>query len=399
MQDKENMEQFFDDSWEHMHGLLDEHFPVKEKKKRRLVIWWWSGVALALLVLGIMLWFDNQPVTPTKAPQNNAVPPKKAIAKEEQIAEKKSETLDVAPTVSNATTIRSKKENQSLILKINKRQKIKFADVKPVRQQDNFKRALEKFEEVIVNDIEHPKAMVSESMKQTGQLSSVKEKRPSVFLIASLPLLAPYPLATEAAELKGVIKKNTGKKFYFEVYTGASQSNLGYNAGYIGFDIGRSLTNRLSVELGLGYRTILSGKTYIDSTAKALDFSADKLEYTFEPASIGSGIATIGSKESLRLHLVELPLKLRYRLTPKWAVYGEAIGVYQFAKPIPDAVPNNITIEKTYLPVSKLTAHAYLGLGGGISFGKNHWRLNTGYNNWAMFKPDHQYYLGLKYRF
>jgi len=398
MQDKENMEQFFDDSWEHMHGLLDEHFPVKEKKKWRLTIWWWSGLALALLALGIMLWFDNQPVTPTKVPQNNPIP-KKAIAQDEQIAEKKSETLDVTPTVSDATANPSKKENSPLILKINKSQKIKFAAGKPISQYDNFKSVSAKSEEAIINDIEHRKAKDSESMKKTSQLSSIEEKRPSVFLIPSLPLLAPNPLATEAAELKGVIKKNTGKKFYFEVYTGASQSNLGYNAGYIGFDIGRSLTNRLSVELGLGYRTILSGKTYIDSTAKALDFSADKLEYTFEPASIGSGIATIGSKESLRLHLVELPLKLRYRLTPKWAVYGEAIGVYQFAKPIPDAVPNNITIEKTYLPVSKLTAHAYLGLGGGISFGKNHWRLNAGYNNWALFRPDHQYYLGLKYRF
>ena len=408
MQDEKNIESFFDDSWTHMHGLLDEHFPEKEKKKRRLFIWWWYGIPSVLLLIGVFFWFSSHSSeSRLKMKQNKAsiknMPEfvTNPAKKQEEISIESIKTmpkeLEAKLEVKNKDAASTKSES------ILNTEKIRNFALRPSQlEQILGKSQTIGYSKDVHNVLKHNPEPVESATVVHKSMESPKQKENTYAdaITALLPILIPKLHFTKGKTLNAVTLKKK-KHFYYELYLGASQSNVGYHSGFVGIDIGRSLNHRWSVELGLGYRTIISGKTFIDSTEKVLDFSGKTSKYTLEPLGAGLGQLIVGSKESLRLHLVELPLKLSYRLAPKWIIYGEAIGVYQFAKEIPDALvfESNKQNMMDYLPVAQLSGHSYVGLGGGISFGQKHWRLNAGYNNWALFKPDNQYYMGLKYRF
>ena len=417
MQDKENMEQFFDDSWVHMDELLDKHIPVKEKKKRRFAIWWWYGMTTILLAAGFFFWYDNQNVKGTFEPKTvdeMAITKAKEQSKtqhinQEEIAIETNKLNAVFTDEQVAINDKMEQKNTSAIAQSatvnaeDKRKENNLIAPSATNQMQNSKELPSDFKQIAIIDIQESKSNMSEriSGKKMDALKLTK-KRNEASLVDHLPLREPNMLFAEAEELKG-IKVKPKKKLYYELYTGLSQSNVGYNAAFVGFDIGHPIMNRLSVELGLGYRTIFTEKTFIDSTEKALDFFAQASDYNYTLFSSGLGSAIKGKKESLRLHLIELPLKLRFQITPRWSIYGEATGAYQFSKNVPSAVvfqgSNAAGTREKFLPVANLTAHSYIGLGAGVSFGKNHWRWNAGYNNWALFRPDNQYYMGLKYRF
>lgn len=408
--EKENMEQFFDNSWEHMHGLLDEHFPAKEKKKKRFILWWWWGMAAALIAVGAMLWLnglsvaDSQfkpqnithseiekpndptpsPKTQTQITQNNTDENEPIKSTVEDLQEN---TADVISPQNKLQTIDIHQANLSTRI-------IQSPNLNSERKQPKVARTTQ--HDLSLNPALDKKA---QNEKIPSLIKGEDQILTRLGALKPLPQIAPSLLFAQASDI--TIHKNKAKrKLYYELYTGVSLSSQGYQSGFAGLSVGRPLTNRLSVEQGLGCRTIVASRTAIDSLTKTVAFGKyfEQMDYANQFSGLNS--AAVEGRESIRLYLIDLPLKLRYQLTPSWSIYADMNGVYQLDKKVPNPLhSNSVATKEKSLPVTNLKGHAYIGLGGGISLGKNHLRLNVGYNNWAWFKGDSQYNVGLRYRF
>ncbi len=424
--DIENMEQFFDDSWGHMHELLDEHFPVKEKEKRRVIIWWWTGLSAVCIVGGLAWWyigfhtFDkiksvHTDIGKMSAPISRDQPLGKedTLAKKQLIAKISENSLrHNRIEITNNLLNSSNDENDQKIAKklIATKLEVSHHDnlekqtfrKKPQKQMGAIRKNVVGQSKENTNRFQKLDSWNMDSSSIVAKLAMNKEEPLAIKPLPSLPLI---PLFAKSAPLKVAISKHS-KRAYVELYAGVSMSNLGYSSGFLGGDVGYALTNRLNVELGLGYRSIFIHNVLIDSTNQTIEFDGTSTVKYLSPGSFGSSPTEkilLRNKGNIRIDLIEVPLRILYRITPKWSVYVDGIGGHQFAKAIPAAEllyinyhPKNL---RDLVPVAQLSNHKYVGIGGGVSYGQNHWRLTAGYNNWAYFRLDNQYYVGMKYRF
>lgn len=419
--EKENIERFFDDSWGHMHQLLDEHFPVKEKKKKRLAFWW-TGLAAVFITAGCAWWYIGRRTFDKTQSHVNAPAGKgrkNALLRTNQ-KERKGHTSPNIPIAKvNKNLKRTNVEKTNDILDNSNRknvqnlsQKLASSNLEVSRPMDMPMRPLRenrqnlngiKVVDVELNDTNRIQKLDNWNPKTSSAIAKIVKNEAETAILKQLPRLPAPHLFAKATPLRVAILKRK-KRRYADLYSGVSMSNLGYSSGFIGGDVGYSLTNRLNVELGLGYRTILIHKVLLDSMGQAIDFDgASTVEY-LSPAGLGSGSTEkilIRNKGDLRIDMVEMPIRMMYRVSPKWSAYVEAIGVYQFAKVIPPAelLSVNYGSSKVLVPVANLSSHIYMGMGGGVVFGQHHWRWMAGYNNWAYFRADSHFYAGLKYRF
>ena len=421
--DIENMEQFFDDSWGHRHELLDEHFPVKEKEKRRLIIWLWAGLAAVFITAGCAWWYIGRRTfekTQSHVITSAGKGRKNALIRTNQ-KERKGHTSSNPPIANvNKNLKRTNVEKTNDILDNSNRKNVQNLSQKlvssnlevngpidmpmrPLRENHQNLNGGIRVVDVELNGANRIQKLDNLNPKTSAFVAKIVKNKAETAILKQLPRLPAPHLFAKAMPLKVAILKRK-KRRYADLYSGVSMSNLGYSSGFIGGDVGHSLTNRLNVELGLGYRAILINKVLLDSMGQAIDFDGASTVKYLSPGGFGSGSnekILIRNKGDLRIDLVETPVRIMYRVSPKWSAYVEAIGVYQFAKVIPPAELLSVNYEssKVLVPVANLSSHIYMGMGGGVVFGQHHWRWVAGYNNWAYFRSDNHFYAGLKYRF
>ncbi|HHB78983.1 MAG TPA: hypothetical protein ENK85_07095 [Saprospiraceae bacterium] len=395
----DNMEQFFDDSWEHMHELLEEHLPEKEKKKKRF-LFWWLGAAAFIIGLGIYFWEDARYTRldrPTEVAGKNR--PKVSIptyTQKEERTPKKHPTTTLPSTGKSQTAPKKIKHSNQTIAQ-------KTKHLLPVLSQ--------KKEPTIVLG----KSLTEKNLQNKPLITSHIDQTPThqaqrkqVSILAPIEGLMPTPLVFAQAEVVPLLTEKKPKKWYRDCYAGISASDIGNLAMFGGIDVGRSISSRFDLDIGLGYRRVQLPAGHVDSTGQYFSTISFK-ENSWNTPSSGSLSSTLDRRSRISIHrdLIELPLKLHYRISPRWSVHTGVTGIYQFAAvqkkrdmvysnqstSAPIQVPNQIT------PINNLTNQFYTSFDVGISYKCKPFNITAGYNNWNWFKSDNQLYLSLKYRF
>ncbi len=101
---------------------------------------------------------------------------------------------------------------------------------------------------------------------------------------------------------------------------------------------------------------------------------------------------------ALHLHLIELPLRLRYRRTSRWSIHAEIIGATAFATSLYLHTSPSWDPSSKFLTVPIQKMPFLWGAGGGCSYRLHRVRLSMGYRYWPHFDSDHQLNLYLSYR-
>gem|GEM_PF-5346226 len=392
------MNQFFDDSWEHMHQLLDTYLPQKKKRKRRFAFWLLTGIGTILLTA--VIWF-MQVSTP--------YPPPPAKDKSELIKNEKKSGSQLLPSDTGiqyksdhrawqqpSRTIKSLKPNspdnqlphthRRLFgtrqgIAISTYPKITTTGTSLLPQHPAQKPAITKAR--TAEKIENPTLAGSDSRGTANIPDSISAPKPK-------------PLTEPPASIKSNIKiKKQGR--YVNLYAGHSISSLGYFATSTGIYLGWRLSRRWAIETGVGYKHLVARKVLIDTISGKIKFPGWQIKQSHNPQLNNIGQSFLSGQ--FRLNLLEIPLHLRYRMSANWSCRAEVISAYVLGNSTYltqaghrfDASISNPDYQTTPKPF-------FLGAGASLVHDLHRFRISVGYNYWPHFGPDHQITLSLIYR-
>ncbi len=366
--DNKNMEHFFDDSWQHMHGLLEEHLP--EKKKVLFWNWRWP-IAMAsvcfLLWWGWTRWDDvpelpsttgtpkvevklvpNQPNQPTR-PQ--AVKP--PIAKVENPTNIKNKPGEkVSPPSGKNTTPKIVKKSANK----------KLASIERSKKKDQN----QSHKHPINTKLQKTKLISGQPKINHSSLTESLPVRLSK-LNSAVPFL---PKATLHHKFKGQNSLN--------VYTGVTLSSLRYHYESAGLLWGHTWTPRLRSEAGVGVGVLNTEITDNQIFSPNLKFEDNSVFSTASPS-----MRNMTGYRDIQLYSLEFPLEVQFRLRPRLYIFGGGVYTHGFGS--------------TISPVQR-KFYQFVSLDAGIGYQLKRLRIGLGYENQLISTANHQVFLKVKWR-
>lgn len=307
----EEFDQFVLDSWENMHGLLDEQMP---KDKNRAVIWYWvTGVAV-LVLLGIVgLWSSSSNVV-------------EIVENQRVIANGRVES--VVPQ--NTPKPLSKEEGNSSFNSLPK----EVHSLKPIQKTTSLAKTSSIQQTPPVQQLipKQVAVMNNKSLpsfpKETRSIPLLTDKqknikRPKARGITHIPKQAVDVAGASAAI--GSLVHHVPRPFYGEVYALGMCADEGL-AKSIGFRLARKW-NRFSVDLGM---------------------AGGQLQLTLpEPDP-----RICGSETVVKASFLEVPVSVHYWIHPRVSMYGGVAWgkLYSDSKTIEQALSTDYSNQSSSLP-------------------------------------------------
>ncbi len=384
------IESFFDDSWEHMHGLLEDHFPLEEKRKKRIGIWWWLGSAVSVFMLGWLVWPTNSISNPiiersivgqtTKMP---AVESSQERSSSKQAVESNDSIDKEIITLHNS--------NAEVVLHSNDtRESLRNNSIQGIEDSKSKRPFTEILIEPNVKAVYHNPINKHQDdlvlVSNDGPNKSEKEVVEKIQPLKSIQVIRSFVKMDheEGNQLKVEYTKPTKRRFYADIYTGVTHSFNQYNMFCGGLLGGVHITSRLGLETGLGYQITQLNE---ESLISQWDGAFSRL------ASVGPQVS---APISFRLHNLIIPLNVQYQLSPKLGLFAGGVYAYQFRTQFfsSDGAQENYSTKKN----DDKSNPSYLSLQSGASYNIGRIQFDLGYRNRAFPSTDHQVFGRIRYR-
>ena len=403
--DNSDLQQFFEDSWQHMHKLLDVHMPVAKRRRSRLLIGLWIG--LGMFLLAAASWLIDAFIHPI--PSAPALPSEKIeIYDETDYTQMPSNAYDVrhnTPThrtmdISPDHTSPDRPAKRAIAAPPTPKRREPHHSLKkkpPVQQ------ILMSFQPNILKSAAHSpstSAVDTPTAKATTFVHPLQKPASDIapIDIAYTPQLLTMSIAK--ANRPPMTQDITQRpQSYLDIYAGTTLSIWAYFSASAGAHLGVSLTSQWEIETGLGYKYLFAREVTYKPTTKSIRFQGKKI-YTdlFSHDHQLSSTPIPAITYALHLHLIELPLRLRYRRTSRWSIHAEIIGATAFATRLYPHASHSWDLSSKFLTGSIQKVPFLWGAGGGCSYRLHRVRLSMGYRYWPNLDSDHQLNLYLSYR-
>lgn len=341
---------FADKAWENMRKQLDEAMPVDEKQKRRLIGWWWA-IGFALLLAGAG-WFllgspspqlDALPILTTEHKKAVAQLPEPILSPEITIIEPAPGHLQQQATPKpEITSVEQETIQQQLSAAPSQATKVspERQPTHPTNDQKENKSVLTPSVAPLPAITEQNSALAVASNPPTNTPSASSAPRELIAGIAEIDGLAAKPLATLPLSFEKAITPNV-KNGHWLLEAGVSSRNMdrmdGFFAG-LGYQRGIGHSKWL-LGTGLYYRfqrlpfaaqNIVQANFSNSASQEVADQQGAPL-FNVDPATnelsikVSNGVVSIPiSQLSLvqKLHLVDIPLAMTYKLGTKFHLHS-----------------------------------------------------------------------------
>ncbi len=285
--DNSDLQQFFEDSWQHMPKLLDVHMPIAKRRRSRLLIGLWIG--LGLLVLAAASWLidafhhpsPSVPALPcekieTYDKKDYTQMPSTAYDDRQDISTHL--TMDISPdhpspdrpakrAIAPPPTPKRRDAHHSLKGKL------------PVQQLSTPSQTT-----VFERDFSSHRSPYVDTPADQSSTTTHPLHRPAPDIapidIPYTPQLLPVSI-DKAGRTPMPLRIIQRPKSYLDIYAGTTLSLLAYVTASAGAHLGISLTPQWEVETGLGYKYLFAREVTYNPTTKSLRFQGAKMYTDF----------------------------------------------------------------------------------------------------------------------
>ncbi|MEZ4961195.1 MAG: outer membrane beta-barrel protein [Saprospiraceae bacterium] len=338
MQDKEIHidKKFTDRAWKDMRSRLDDEMPTG--KRRRRFAWWWWPIGLAVVATGLAyVWYASTPI-PGPAPSDKPAALERVPADLSKTQQPVAEALPASP--SNVPSEQaelsfpgtSQQQPPPSIAAQHASTAKALASKKPNLEMDA---QMPGYQQKLLNAIQlSAETFPLAKSEEAGLAEQQPPLRMAEYLSNPALAMLDNPAHFEGKLLEKPIRHPSpvGLSAYAGGMAAPSSAANGLEAGLMaGLPIGHS---RFSVEGGAGY-ALVQQPLYIvvsqgaDPTTIPTNETADEVFVSIADAEKVSPLeasfnSVTRARESLQMHYANFPLQIRYKVSPRWGLYGGA---------------------------------------------------------------------------
>jgi hypothetical protein len=335
-----------DQGWEKMKAMLDAEMPVEGSPKRRAILWWWTGAASILVLLAGLMFFDSPNDTKGIASKNSN---KEQITvnnnpktTDNQQSTKKSATGLINEKFQNRTTTaltsseKTEKKTSNFANSNFSPPSNKIASNLSLNRPEKSTAGSSKFKKEEIKDRK------SDSKEITSELVISENSRKEIIPITALDLIQNQGVQMNPSLTSDLaIETAKTRKITWRVQSGILMEDLSQIRGWsLGFSGNHSLKSpRWSVQAGLAYSRINQPLAYF-STTDDDSFQDEKITGLDSVEHTGYNsydISRISARERFSInqsyHFLEIPLRINYKLSPKWELYAGIKPSFRFEFP------------------------------------------------------------------